>query len=140
MPTFTPPIFNLSFNCWYGGNRPDLGDPNVEDGRCQKYCQWSSAPGTLYFDSYDGSTPLQFIRFAKGQAPFTDNMFGETSWFDWLANAPYYIECPAGSNQYYAVVWVDVAHQSFPNQYTWATVKAVKENGDPVFWGPSIPP
>lgn len=120
---YMPPNFNLFADLWVcdGAQRPADGVADIEDVPCQKYvasrAAWPVTPPWVagYFLAYHPPVQLRFPR----AAPF------DLEWSMWKVSC---VEVPQGSGQYYRVVWGDVQHQGFTNEY--ALLVAVQCNAD----------
>lgn len=109
---FRPPDFNLLANLWTcdGTPTPSDGGADYLNVPCQKYiasrAAWPVSPpwANGFFLQY--VPPVQ-LRFARTD-PF------DQPWPDWKVTIA---EVPAGSGQYYRLVWNDIQHEGFPNEY-----------------------
>jgi len=109
---YRPPELNLLANVWLCDLtiRPADGVPDYENIPCQKYvasrAAWPVTPPSsdLFFTKYAPPVQLRFARAGLFSGP----------WTVWKVVCA---EVPAGSGQYYRVLWQDIQHEGFVNEY-----------------------
>lgn len=115
MPTYTLPNFNLTCDI-YGAVTPPPAGPIL----------WPAVPCQMYINSRMaayGNGNGNILRIAYNPAIV---LIGPQPW---AALSGMIINCPIGSASYYEILFADVVHRGFPNQY----VEAQLIQLDPAF-------
>ena len=99
---FTPPIFNVQADLWFGTNTPNAGLPDFENQECQFYI---TSRGQWPIDGANAElwSPPIYLRIPVAS---------EFNWREFQI-----CEVPPGTGRYYRVRWKDRVHLGFPNEY-----------------------
>lgn len=108
MPVYTLPNFNLGMDFWAPGLSPGAGDPNT----LHKSCQYYEPTRTIFQYGEPGASlsplvpieircPIDILGLYAG--PYISGIIG--------------LKDSTNTHRYYRVVWWDIVHWQFPNEY-----------------------
>lgn len=118
MPTYTPPVFNVPMDRWHAGHTPAANPPDITGQLFQIYV-YSRAPNQVLFSGITQWLPVIIIR-----EPVTASTHAAIG--DILGAPAVGTTIPV---EYYKVMFKQLIHFGFPNQYMMLWCAQCASNG-----------